>query len=110
MGWVDDQTGLLMIAGVQLVPFCACGSGSVASVCVELAPSTSAMRNQPGWATVTSTDTETVAPGFITVIMLVGVPAESPRGMLGTFAQGPFFCGPPTVSCDIQLGGVVILK
>jgi hypothetical protein len=48
MGWVGDQTGLLMMAGVQLVPDWALGSASVVRVWVELAPSTSAMRNQPG--------------------------------------------------------------
>jgi hypothetical protein len=29
IGWVDDQTGLLMMAGVQLVPVWACGSAIV---------------------------------------------------------------------------------
>jgi hypothetical protein len=51
-----------------------------------------------------------ISPAFTTVMMLVGVPAESPSAVLGTFAHGPFFCGPPTASCDIQLGGDVILK
>jgi hypothetical protein len=60
MGWVGDQTGLRIMAGVQLVPVWACGSARVARVCVELAPSASAMRNQPGCATVTLTATGTV--------------------------------------------------
>jgi hypothetical protein len=58
IGWVEDHTGLLMIAGVQLVPDWARGSASVVSVWVELAPWASAMRNQPGCATVAVTDTE----------------------------------------------------
>jgi hypothetical protein len=44
------------------------------------------------------------------VIAFVGVPAESPKDVLGTAPQGPFFCGPPTESCDIQLAGSLILK
>jgi hypothetical protein len=38
MGWVGDQTGLLRMGGVQLVPAWACGSARELSVCVELAP------------------------------------------------------------------------
>ena len=38
IGWVGDQTGLVMIAGVQLVPACAFGSGNVVSVWPELGP------------------------------------------------------------------------
>jgi hypothetical protein len=60
IGWVDDQTGLLITAGVQLVPVLAFGSASVESVWVELAPSTSAIRNQPGCPTVTVIETATV--------------------------------------------------
>jgi hypothetical protein len=60
MGWVGDHTGLVMMAGVQLVPAWARGSGSVVKVCVELAPSTSAMRHHPGCAMVAVTETEIV--------------------------------------------------
>jgi hypothetical protein len=59
-GWVEDHTGLLMMAGVQLVPIWARGSASVDRVWVALAPSASAMRYQPGCATVAVTETETV--------------------------------------------------
>jgi hypothetical protein len=59
-GWVGDQTGFFTMAGVQLVPVWAFGSGSVTRVCVELAPSTNATRNHPGWATVAVTETGTV--------------------------------------------------
>jgi hypothetical protein len=62
MGWVGDQTGFFMMAGVQLVPVWALGSASVERVWVELGPSTSAMRNQPGCATVAVMETGTVWP------------------------------------------------
>jgi len=62
IGCVGDQTGLLMMAGVQFVPAIACGSGSDCSVWLELDPCTSAMRNQPGWAMVTLTFTVMLSP------------------------------------------------
>ena len=50
MGWVGDHTGLTSFVGEHTVgaPAGTAGSGSDASVCVELFPSTSATRYQPG--------------------------------------------------------------
>jgi hypothetical protein len=98
-GCVVDQTGLVISAGVQFVPACAFGSGSEVIDCVELAPSTSDTRYQPGWATVAVTDTMSVCPDWTTVTVPVGVPgvADS-RLAFGVAAQGPFFCGLPTPS------------
>jgi hypothetical protein len=90
-GWVGDQTGFVVNGGVQLVPAMARGSGSEVSVCVELAPSTRAMRYQPGCGIVAVTETETFCPGVKAVTILVAVPALSPRPVLGTAAHGPFF-------------------
>jgi hypothetical protein len=59
-GCVGDQTGFIMIAGVQFVPAIGTGSGRVVNVWVELAPSCNAMRHQPGCAIVDVTETESV--------------------------------------------------
>src|SRR5580704_10427318 len=68
------------------------------------------MRNQPGCAMVIVTGMVTFWPACTTVTAFgTGVPAVSPSAVLGTAAQGPFFCGPPTESCDIQLCTVAAL-
>ncbi len=63
IGCVVDQTGLLTIAGVQLVPDMALGSGSAVSVWPELGPCASETRNQPGCAMVTVMGIVTCWPG-----------------------------------------------
>src|SRR3569623_417872 len=104
-GWVFDHTGFVMIAGVQLVPDIAIGSGIVVSVCVALAPSIRAMRYHPGCAMVAVTVILTVSPAINPVTMCVGVHIASPRPVFGMAAHGQFFCGLPVESCDILLTG-----